>query len=590
MSHSRKDVESLSSETFYLAEEVRLREESWGGILFRQDNGTVVDVDRDAFALLTYLGHKNSAKIEDLLIAFSGKGKKNQSTDSNLDETAAVLQQFLDLGIIKARQIDASTETINGNIVEEPLLKSDDLRQSSTVFRLGNEAYALSAPETVHWAVTFNCEQACPDCYAGRYRKRDILELDTADALLVVETLARLGVFQLALGGGEPLLRSDLPIIARSAKEVGLAVHVTTGLIENLDLNLIENLAPFIKSLHIGVKQDRLLNRPQEEMNYLRQIVQAAQALGLRVGANLILCNTTLKHFGQVVDALINSGFKRIILLRYKPPFDLSRWLEKKPSPKAYLDLEAALRKTMKLYPHIELRLDCALSFLQRNLSPSEALAAGIRGCVAGNRVMAIDPNGNVYPCSQLMYPRFKAGNIFNDDFSSLWSAKPMSRYRLFREKRKFKETKCGACQAGGHCGGCRVFAHDALGSDPGCESPLFPAVCNLGREGRQAVLQSYIDRHFSISVVEYMEYFHVGQKKACKELKNISWLMPENRVSHGRKKTDTYIRADAYLLEDIQDLIGHTSGGAPFASLEEIDEWVNGPDLLDYPEWLLSL
>jgi hypothetical protein len=62
--------------------------------------------------LLTYLGHKNSAKIEDLLRAFTGKGKNNQSIDSNLAETAAVLQQFLDLGIIKVCQIDASTEAI----------------------------------------------------------------------------------------------------------------------------------------------------------------------------------------------------------------------------------------------------------------------------------------------------------------------------------------------------------------------------------------------------------------------------------------------------------------------------------------------
>ena len=35
----------------------------------------------------------------------------------------------------------------------------------------------------------------------------------------------------------------------------------------------------------------------------------------------------------------------------------------------------------------------------------------------------------------------------------------------------------------------------------------------------------------------------------------------------------------------EIQDLIGYTSGGVPFAREEEIKEWIKGEEL--YPDWL---
>ncbi len=165
-----------------------------------------------------------------------------------------------------------------------------------------------------------------------------------------------------------------------------------------------------------------------------------------------------------------------------------------------------------------------------------------------------------------------------------------MKKYRFFREKRSFQETYCGTCLAREQCGGCRVFAHDALGEDPGCGEPLFPPVQQLGREGRKAALRNYFKKNSStICVGQYMDYFQVGQKKAVKELNNTNWLKQEDRGSSGRNKVDTYIRTDAYLLEEIQSSIGFTSGGFPYATLEEISEWVTEPDLHDYPRWLLS-
>ncbi|MDO9535312.1 MAG: radical SAM protein [Bacillota bacterium] len=574
----------MEREMICLAHEVRLRKEFFGGLVFNRDSGTVIDVDREAFSLLSLLEEKRAVKAEDLLNAFLGE---DRHAANRKKIATGVLQQFFQLGIVTlSREISPPAPCFGDKQVQNP----GNMSRQPVASSPKNDTHSLSIPETVHWAITFRCLENCPDCYARRYREQGLDELGTADALQVVETLAHWGVFQLAVGGGEPLLRPDLPLIARVAKESGLVLHITTGLVEGFNFELLEQLAPAVKSLHIGIKQDRLLARPQLEGALLQRIVHAAHALGLSTGANLILCNTVIKHFAQLLEYLIQAGFKRVILLRYKPPFDVSRWLAENPSPETLRHFHNVLWEVAKLYPHLEIRLDCALSFLQRNLTPDAALAAGLRGCVAASRVLAISADGSMYPCSQLMSPRFKAGNILNEDFSSAWrNGKAMKKYRFFRDKRKFLETKCGACRARKQCGGCRVFAQNALGEDPGCEDPLFPSVQQLGREGRKAALIEYFKMHFSISVGKYIDYFQVGQNRAIKELKNTAWLRQENPLSSGRKMADSYIRHDSYLLKEVQASIGFTSGGAPYVPLETIKQWLAEPDLRCYPRWLLS-
>ena len=524
-------IQITGQEIICLAKEVSLRKEFFGGLIFNRNSGTVIDVDPEAFSLISLLYNNGAVKAKDLINSFvsgDNHGKKYKK------KAAGILQQLFNLGIITiSREISSSASALPGEHVHYP----ENMICKPVASTPAIETQSLSAPETVHWAITFRCLENCPDCYARRYQEQSLNELGTAEALQVVDILAEQGVFQLALGGGEPLLRLDIPLIARAAKERGLVLHVTTGLTEDFNFKLLHQLAPSIKSLHIGIKQERLLARPQLEGGLLQRIVHEAHSSGIMTGANLILCNTVIKHFPQFIEHLLQAGFKRIILLRYKPPINVDRWLAESPSPEDLRDFNMVLEETAKLYPHIEFRLDCALSFLQRNLSPDTALASGIRGCVAASRVLSIAADGSIYPCSQLMYPRFKAGNIISEDFSSLWmNSKALKKYRFFRHKRKFLETKCGTCRSRKQCGGCRVFAHNAMGEDPGCNDPLFPPIRELGREGRKAALQEYFKGHFSISVGEYMDYFQVGQNKAIKELKKTPWLMQEIAKSTGRK------------------------------------------------------
>ena len=77
--------------------------------------------------------------------------------------------------------------------------------------------------------LTYRCPLACAYCSnpieIAAYRD----ELDTADWQRVVTEAAELGVLQLHLSGGEPLLRRDLGAIVATASELGLYTNLVTS-------------------------------------------------------------------------------------------------------------------------------------------------------------------------------------------------------------------------------------------------------------------------------------------------------------------------------------------------------------------------
>ena len=558
-----------------IAESVRLRREHFGGIAFDAHTGTTVDVDRAVLTALQKLQHRGVQREDDLAQELCGR--KNSA--EHLATVHRLLDQLVGLAIL-APASEAEMERLAGSGMAE----SGAETRSDAYWPRGPH---LTAPVTVHWAITYQCAAQCPECYARRYAHWFPDELALPEALRLVEILANWGVFELAIGGGEPLHFPLLPALVREARRRGLVVHVTTGL-HRVPPALLDELAHGITGLQIGVKADRLLADPSAESAALARTTTATAEAGLRVGANLILSKQTLHHFEQLLELLHEARLTRITLLRYKPPAAVAEWLRARPSVEDLREFEGRLPQALRRHPEIALRVDCALSFLQRHLASSEALARGLRGCVAGQRIMAVAPDGSAFPCSQLVHPRFCSGNLLTDPLEELWASSPvMRRYRLFRGKVAFQSTACGLCAAKEHCGGCRVFAADGRGAEPECPGPLVPPLEQLGKAGRRWDLARHLRRYGSISVRDYMQRYGVGQKRAIKELRAFGYLPASGA---GRKRSDIYLDPTEDLIGGIQRDIGFTSGGFPFASREDIARWVREEsDEADrrYPHWL---
>src|SRR6202451_1981979 len=71
------------------------------------------------------------------------------------------------------------------------------------LFQLG-----LDAPICLTWELTYACNLSCVHCLSSSGR-RDPRELSTQECKAVIDTLQRMQVFYVNIGGGEPTVRPD---------------------------------------------------------------------------------------------------------------------------------------------------------------------------------------------------------------------------------------------------------------------------------------------------------------------------------------------------------------------------------------------
>jgi MoaA/NifB/PqqE/SkfB family radical SAM enzyme len=83
----------------------------------------------------------------------------------------------------------------------------------------------LTLAETVDFHVTSRCNQECPYCWGPQEFDR---EVDTETACAIVRKIAAYGARRIVFTGGDPLLRSDIGLLIRLARECHLEVALST--------------------------------------------------------------------------------------------------------------------------------------------------------------------------------------------------------------------------------------------------------------------------------------------------------------------------------------------------------------------------
>jgi MoaA/NifB/PqqE/SkfB family radical SAM enzyme len=86
-------------------------------------------------------------------------------------------------------------------------------------------------PLACQWEITCRCNLRCIMCYTQCFNRpeRTRAELPTAAVLRILDELAEVGCIELALTGGEPLVRPDFFQIYEHAKACGFLVTVLTN-------------------------------------------------------------------------------------------------------------------------------------------------------------------------------------------------------------------------------------------------------------------------------------------------------------------------------------------------------------------------
>jgi pyrroloquinoline quinone biosynthesis protein E len=120
----------------------------------------------------------------------------------------------------------------------------------------GSESIQISKPRWLLAELTYACPLQCPYCSNPVDFASHGNELDTEDWLRVLSEARSMGAVQLGFSGGEPLVRQDLSVLVRHARELGYYSNLITSA--------------------YGLSEDRIVELKEAGLDHIQLSIQAS--------------------------------------------------------------------------------------------------------------------------------------------------------------------------------------------------------------------------------------------------------------------------------------------------------------------------
>jgi len=327
----------------------------------------------------------------------------------------------------------------------------------------------LSAPTEVHLMTTNRCPAGCPGCYPASTPEAD--DAPTAELKTALDRLAEMGVFHVAMGGGESLLRSDLFELAEHARLLGIVPNLTTS-----GIGMTPELAQRCRVFgQVNVSLDGLGEVYRASRGYdgcdtaLRAIRQLIDA-GVPCGVNFVLSQATWDSLDETVATVEALGANEVELLRFKPTGRGADVYERyRLSPDQASQLMPRVLALSGRHPALAIKIDCSLvPFLCASNPPLERLEQfAVFGCEAGHALAAVKADLQATPCSFVPEP---IGGV--DVLADEWNTH--AGLGAWRQYSDAPPEPCASCTYRTVCkGGCKAVTRhltgEYFGPDPEC-------------------------------------------------------------------------------------------------------------------------
>jgi len=332
---------------------------------------------------------------------------------------------------------------------------------------------AAPRPLTLIAELSYRCPLRCPYCSnpleigARAYRE----ELDTADWARVFGEAGRLGVLQLALTGGEPMLRRDLAALCSQARDAGLYSSLITAGTMFDDERANELLRAGLDHVQISIQSpdpddnDRIAGN----RSFAKKIAAArlAKRLGFPLTINCVLHRHNLDRVSQLLELALELGAQRVELANTQ----YYGWAVANQT--ALMPTRDQLERAEQAVTRFRDRVGPRLEILWVLPDFYEDLPKPCMGGWARTSIV-IAPNGDALPCqAAATIPDLPLANVSEHPLEWIWN--DSEAFQRFRGT-GWMQQPCRSCPLGRQTedfGGCRCQAlrltGDAAATDPVC-------------------------------------------------------------------------------------------------------------------------
>ncbi|MBL7197057.1 MAG: radical SAM protein [Candidatus Omnitrophica bacterium] len=251
-------------------------------------------------------------------------------------------------------------------------------------------------PLAVGWSLTNRCNWRCTYCSIDN---RASEELSAQQICAIVDQLSEMSTYIINFTGGEPLLREDMEHIIDYTKRKGIRVCIcTNGSLVSRRIKEIKNIDSLTIS-YDGPEEIHNKQRQKGTYRYVEDAVAAAKKYNIPVRlhtvltANNIECIDSILTFARMFDVPVNFAVVEITAGNREKDIEILL-----PAKEKYkIAMRDLISKKRKGSEHIGNSLQGLMHLVQW---PEYKRI----DCCAGKIYCRIEPNGDLYPCTNLLF------------------------------------------------------------------------------------------------------------------------------------------------------------------------------------------
>jgi nif11-class peptide radical SAM maturase 3 len=334
------------------------------------------------------------------------------------------------------------------------------------------------------WEITLRCNLACNHCgsRAGQVRSQ---ELSTEEALDLVSQMAKVGIKEVTLIGGEAFLRSDWLEIASAITREEMKCTMTTGGF-SVSLEMAQHMkSAGIRTVSVSIdgleKTHDHLRGKKGSWQQAFQTMKYLQEVGINFGCNTQINRLSAPQFPAIYECIRDAGAKAWQIQLTVPMGRAADNAEILLQPYELLELYPMIARVAKRANEEGVQIQPGNNI--GYYGPYERLLRGNgdawgfwQGCFAGLSTLGIEADGTIKGCPSLPTSAYSGGNIRERKLQEIVEQAAELTFNMETGTDRAIEHLwgfCKTCEFAEICrGGCTWTAHvffDRRGNNPYC-------------------------------------------------------------------------------------------------------------------------
>ena len=310
----------------------------------------------------------------------------------------------------------------------------------------------LNSPNLADINITNKCNLNCPHCYIDSNSNQK--EMSWSDFRLAIDECAKAGIFQAAIGGGEPTLHPLFNKFLKEARKRDIVPNITTNGKE-LKWKTIYAMAKYAGAVALSIEE---IGKKFEERrgfafkDFLKS-VKKIKAAKINLVFQIVISKNNLSTVSRTINEIVTYNPYGILFLAYKPQGRGKKY-DAPLSQANQTEVKNVFKNIFRdLSGKTKIGFDCCLTPALIDIKNSSCF----QGCSASRTSIAIMPDLNVLPCSFLNNSS-EYGNLKNKTLPDIWQGKKINAFRG-QIARKMNKSVCKKCLQKDIClGGCPIF------------------------------------------------------------------------------------------------------------------------------------